>query len=100
MIDKIRINNVSLTVKRDFLHLSMVEGYAILRSMREEKQFLTAQEAAERLGVHRQVIYHWIHQGRLKAEKFGRDWMVDAESVENFERLKPGPKPKKNAGSY
>jgi excisionase family DNA binding protein len=73
-------------------------GCAILDSMTEEKQFLTTREAGERLGVGIQRVLDLIHAGRLKAEKFGRDWAVDAESVASFKRLKPGPKPKGDKG--
>ena len=43
---------------------------------------LTTQEAARKLGVTEQRIRQLAAAGEIKAEKWGRDWMVDTESVE------------------
>ena len=42
-------------------------------------------QAAEALGVSRRRVQTLIKQRRLdgEAEKWGRDWQIDAESVEN-----------------
>lgn len=45
-------------------------------------EFLTTTEAAALLGVTPQRVRFMIKAGILEAEKWGRDWMVDAESVE------------------
>lgn len=47
---------------------------------------LTTKEAAERLGVSPRRITALIESGALKAEKFGRSWMVDENAVQT--RLK------------
>lgn len=39
--------------------------------------------AAALLGVTPQRVRHMIKAGVLEAEKFGRDWQVSSESVEN-----------------
>lgn len=46
---------------------------------------LTTAEAAAILGISRQRILALIHLGTLKAEKFGRDWQIDEESVTAYQ---------------
>lgn len=58
---------------------------------------LTTKQAAKRLGIksHRSVI-NLIKRGQLKAEKFGRDWLVDEESVERYQQeRRPAHRPKR-----
>ena len=43
---------------------------------------ITAPEAARLLGITRVRVWQLIKKGKLKAEKKGRDWWVDRESVE------------------
>lgn len=43
---------------------------------------LTVTAAAALLGVTPQRVRHMIKAGILQAEKFGRDWQIDGESVE------------------
>lgn len=45
-------------------------------------EFLTTTEAAALLGVTPQRVRALIKAGILQAEKFGRDWQIDAEIVE------------------
>ena len=44
---------------------------------------LTTAEAARELKVTGARIRQLAAAGEIKAEKHGRDWMIDAESVEN-----------------
>ena len=53
---------------------------------------LTVTAAAALLGVTPQRVRHMIKAGILQAEKFGRDWQIDAESVE---KRRKGMKQKK-----
>lgn len=55
---------------------------------------LTTKEAAVRLGVTVRRVQALIKADRLKAVMHGRDWVIEGSSVDNFENLKPGPKPK------
>ncbi len=41
------------------------------------KGMLTTAQAAELAGISRKGILQAIERGRLKAVKFGRDWMID-----------------------
>jgi len=52
---------------------------------------MTTLQAAERLGVSRQEVQRLITAGRLKAEKIGRDWIVDKRSIAAYERNRRGP---------
>jgi excisionase family DNA binding protein len=45
---------------------------------------LTTTEAAALLGVSRPRVLALIHLGTLQAKKHGRDWQVDAASVEAY----------------
>ena len=47
---------------------------------------LTTAEAARELGVTGQRIRQFAAVAEIKAEKRGRDWMIDAESVEERKR--------------
>jgi len=42
---------------------------------------LTTAQAAQRLGCTRRRVLALIHEGQLDAERFGRDWAIDEESV-------------------
>ena len=67
-----------------------------VHTRRVPHNYLSVDEAAERLGVHRQRIYEFIWNKRLKAVKDSdtRTWLVSAESVENFQQ-KPRGRPRK-----
>ena len=59
--------------------------------------YLSVDEAALRLDVHRQRIYEFIWSGRLKAIKDPetRTWLVSEESVNAFQK-KPRGRPRIN----
>jgi len=54
------------------------------------KGFLTVKEVAARMGLDRTRITRLIGQGRLKAVRVGRTFLVDAGSVRRFKRRPPG----------
>lgn len=57
--------------------------------------YLTAPEAAEFLGLTRNRIGRLCLQGRFEgAVKKNRFWLIPREAVENYTRLRTGPKPK------
>ena len=58
---------------------------------------LTTKEAAERLGVTAIRVRQLISEGRLPAEKFGRDYMIKQEDLRLVEDRKPG-RPSKETG--
>lgn len=45
---------------------------------------LTLAEAAHYLGLQAPTLRQQIANGKLKAYKFGRDWVVDAHEVERY----------------
>lgn len=51
-----------------------------------ENKTLTTAEAARELGVSGARIRQLAAAGEIKGEKRGRDWMIDAESVEERKR--------------
>jgi excisionase family DNA binding protein len=55
---------------------------------------ITTKEAADRLGVTVQRVHALISVGRLPAEKFGRDYMIDESDLKLVEDRKPGRPPK------
>lgn len=61
---------------------------------------ITTKAAAAELGVSRRRVNELIKLGTLEAERFGRDWQVDSESVETYKNSprKAGPKRKKPVG--
>ena len=58
---------------------------------------LTTAEAASLLRVSRRRVQELIRLGTLKATKFGRDWQIDAESVEAYRQSARKPGRKKTA---
>jgi excisionase family DNA binding protein len=55
---------------------------------------LTTDQAAESLGVTRSRIIAMINAGRLKASKFGTQWVIDQKDLAKVRNRKPG-RPKK-----
>ena len=49
-----------------------------------DKEFYTAQDLAEKLGVNIMTIYRYIKAGRLKAYKIGRDFRIDKNEFNRF----------------
>jgi excisionase family DNA binding protein len=48
----------------------------------------TTKDAAQRLGVKTTgAVRQFILEGRLKAEKRGRDWWIEEEEIERFKNL-------------
>jgi len=52
---------------------------------------LTTPQAAERLGVTLDWVNKLIKSGNLSARMIGRDWLVDAESVANYQANRQPP---------
>jgi excisionase family DNA binding protein len=48
------------------------------------KEFFTAFDLAEKLGVNIMTIYRYIKAGRLKAYKIGKEFRIDKEEFERF----------------
>lgn len=55
---------------------------------------LTTKEVAGRLGVSVRRVHALIQDGRLPAEKFGRDYMIKEEDLKLVADRKPGRPPK------
>ena len=54
--------------------------------------YFSTTQAAERLGYTRQHIVVLIERKELKAQKVGRNYIIDERSIEAFERRdRPGP---------
>ncbi len=60
---------------------------------------LTTTEAAEQLGISPARVRRLVLDGRLPAEKFGRDLVIKESDVEAFQRLKGGRPPKPRAAA-
>jgi excisionase family DNA binding protein len=55
-----------------------------------DHQALTAAQAAAHLGVSRSRIYTLIKEGRLPAEKWGRDYLILAGDLKRVKARQPG----------
>jgi excisionase family DNA binding protein len=51
---------------------------------------LTSKEAAEKLGISTARVRQLVLSGKLRAEKFGRDLMIDEKDLELVSDRKPG----------
>ena len=58
------------------------------------KTFLTVRETAEMLGLKEPTVRKWVREGRLKAVKLGRAWVIDFEKflIEQFGDIMPEEK--------
>ena len=54
-----------------------------------DDEYITTREAADRLGYTTQHTRLLIRQGKLEATKFGRDWLVVREAVEEYHAPNP-----------
>jgi excisionase family DNA binding protein len=59
------------------------------------KKPLSTAEAAEKLGRTVRAVQKMIEDGRLQAEKIGRDYIIYPEALENIKRLSPAGRPPK-----
>ena len=53
-------------------------------TMPDLAEFMTTQEAAEKLGFHVKSIPKMVRDDVLKGVRFGRAWLVSRESVEEY----------------
>jgi excisionase family DNA binding protein len=60
-------------------------------------KLLTAKQAAQILGVDSSRVRILIREGRLPAQKIGRDWIILEPDLELVKNRKPG-RPKKQKG--
>lgn len=51
---------------------------------------LTTKEVSERLKVSVRRVHALIQDGRLPAQKFGRDYLIDEKDLKLVENRKPG----------
>jgi excisionase family DNA binding protein len=58
---------------------------------REDLVLLSADDAAERLGVDRAAVWRWCREGRITYLKIGRLWRVRRESLEALPKEADGP---------
>jgi excisionase family DNA binding protein len=52
--------------------------------MKQQKEFYTAKELAEKLRVNIMTIYRYIKAGKLKAYKIGKEFRIDKEEFNKF----------------
>ncbi len=62
-----------------------------------QKKTLTVKEVAARLDVSIPRVYQLIQDGRLEAEKFGRDWMISSDALTDEVMNRPNGRPSKDA---
>ena len=69
--------------------------------MRKNKfNYLTSAEAAQSLGFSPDHVRKLILQGKIKAEKLGRNWIIEKKHLENVHRQRfPRTKEKIDDGS-
>ncbi|HEY4507109.1 MAG TPA: helix-turn-helix domain-containing protein [Candidatus Paceibacterota bacterium] len=48
------------------------------------KEFFTAEDLAEKLGVNIMTIYRYIKAGKLKAHKIGKEFRIAKDEFERF----------------
>lgn len=48
---------------------------------------LTVPQAAERLELSRQRVHKLVVDGRIKAQRVGRDYMIESSEITRFKRI-------------
>lgn len=64
------------------------------------RPFWTTQEIAELLKVSEATVRTWIHDGELRAARFGREFRIAAKDLEAFVNarvMNPGAQPEDDA---
>jgi excisionase family DNA binding protein len=78
------------------------------RSVADEIQWMSTQEAARRLGITTRTLYRFVDEGELPAYKMGRVFRLKRSDVDEFierSRIQPGtlehlyPERKSSAGA-
>lgn len=59
-------------------------------SKRMPRGYVTTTQAAERLGITRHAVIALIKRGSLKAEKFGKSWIIRVKDLESVRNRKVG----------
>ncbi len=54
--------------------------------IKTKSNYVTAAEAAELLGFSKDHVRKLINQGKIKAEKFGRNWIIAKKNLEHIHR--------------
>jgi excisionase family DNA binding protein len=52
--------------------------------MSQFEDYVTVQDAAERLRIHPESVRRLIRAGRIPAKKFGNAWLVARDELEQF----------------
>lgn len=59
--------------------------------LRELENWLTASQAAKRIGISRQALYKsYLDTGKLRAVHTQAGWLIDPESADRVARERPG----------
>jgi excisionase family DNA binding protein len=64
--------------------------------IKNKSNYVTSAEAAELLGFSRDHVRKLIIQGRIKAEKLGRNWIIEKKNLDKIHRQR-FPRHKENA---
>jgi excisionase family DNA binding protein len=62
-----------------------------------EATWPTVTEASKQIGVHGSYIRRLLHNGRLNGRQKGTTWIIDPDSLRQYQEIrdrKPGPKKK------
>lgn len=69
--------------------------------IKNKGNYLTCAEAAKSLGFSQDHVRKLINQGRIRAEKLGRNWIIEKKNLEKICRLRfPRPKEHIEDGSH
>jgi uncharacterized protein YuzE len=68
----------------EILDASFHVDRAVLEQLPAGQELLTLQEAAQQSGLSPVTLRGQLNAGRLKGEKRGRDWFVDATALLNY----------------
>lgn len=50
----------------------------------DDLAFLTVEETADLLRVHKNTIYRWVREGRLPSTRIGKQWRIPRQALERL----------------
>lgn len=71
---------------------------ALVKDWAELPEWITVDEAAEQSGYHPEYVRRLARQGRIGAEKKGRDWWIDRDKFRAYLTIVTTLGDKKHAG--
>lgn len=55
-----------------------------MKSRKKFASLLSVEELADYLGLKKQTIYNWLHEGKIAGLKIGKVWRFEKKEIDNW----------------